>query len=116
MPNPKGALSVTRGQPVQQWDTENGKLNYEFADAGRTVQVLLPTSHGLLTGSTDCLVRLSPYSDRRTQMTWFGHRDCVESLAVAPGGQVFASGAHDGEVCVWNLTCETWVRRFTTSP
>ena len=116
LPNSKGALSVTRGQAVQQWDAESGKLSSEFTDAGRAVQVLLPASHGLLTGSLDRLVRFTPYADRRTQMTWFGHRDCVESLAAAPGGQVFASGAHDGEVCVWTLACETWVRRFTTSP
>ena len=33
--------------------------------AGRNAQVLLPTDSGLLTGSTDSLVRLLQYSDRK---------------------------------------------------
>ena len=114
--NGSTAFSVARGQPVHSWDAASGQRKAEFADAGREVQTLLPTPLGLLTGSTDHLVRLSQFSDRRTLMTFRGHRDCVESLAVAPGGRVFASGAHDGEVCVWNFACETWVRRFVASP
>ena len=110
------AFSVARGQPVHSWDAASGQHKAEFADAGRDVQTLLPTSFGLLTGSTDRLVRLSQIGDHRTPMIFRGHRDCVESLAVAPGARVFASGAHDGEVCVWNLACETWVRRFVTNP
>ena len=108
--------SLARGQPVHVWDVAKEDHQGDFAEAGRDAQVLLPADFGLLTGSTDCLIRLSQVSDRRTTMTFHGHRDCVESLAVAPGGRVFASGAHDGEVCVWNLACETFVRRFVTSP
>ena len=110
------AFSVARGQPVRSWDASSGQHKADFPDAGREVQTLLPTQFGLLTGSTDRFVRLIQLSDRRTLMTFDGHRDCVESLAVAPGGRTFASGAHDGEVCIWNLACETWVRRFFTSP
>ena len=109
-------FSLARGQPVHVWDTAKGDLQADFADAGRDAQVLLATDFGLLTGATNGLVRLSQFSDRRTQMIFHGHGDCVEALAVAPGARVFASGAHDGEVCVWNLACETWVRRFVTSP
>ena len=114
--NGSTAFSVARGQPVHSWDTSNGQHKAEFPDAGREVETLLTTPLGLLTGSTDRLVRLSQFGDHRTQMTFHGHGDCVEALAVAPGGRVFASGAHDGAVCVWNLACETWVRRFVTSP
>ena len=114
--NGSQAFSVARGQPVHSWDAANGQRKADFPDAGREVQALLPTPPGLLTGATDHLVRLSQPSDRRTLMTFRGHRDCVESLAFAPSGGVFASGAHDGEVCVWNPACETWVRRFVASP
>jgi len=54
--------------------------------------------------------------DPSAGLTFDGHRGCVESPAVAPGGRTFASGAHDGEVCIWNPACETWVRRFVTNP
>ena len=116
MANGGTAFSVARGQPVHSWSADEGKAKGEFGDAGREVQALLPTPFGLLTGSTSGLVSVSNFGDRRALMSFFGHRDCVEALAVAPGGRVFASGAHDGEVCVWNLACETWVRRFVTSP
>ena len=108
--------SIARGQPVHLWDAGSGDRQGEFTDAGRDVQVLLPAEFGLLTGSTDGLVRLSQYSDRRTQMTYRGHRDCVESLALSPDGRTYASSAHDGEICIWDLHCETWVNRFKTSP
>jgi WD40 repeat protein len=115
-PRASSALSVGRGQAVQQWDASDGKLNYEYADAGRGVQVLLPTDFGLLTGSLDGLVRQLQYSDRRVVLTFFGHRDCVESFALAPDRRTFASGDHSGEVCVWSTACETPMRRFTVQP
>jgi WD40 repeat protein/mono/diheme cytochrome c family protein len=115
-PRASTAISVTRGQPVQQWDASDGKLAYEYADAGRNVQVILPTDSGLLTGSTDHLVRLLQYSDRRLLLTFFGHRDCIDSLAVAPDRRTFASGDHAGEVCVWSTACETPIRRFVAKP
>jgi mono/diheme cytochrome c family protein len=115
-PDGAAAYSVARGQPVHGWEIAEGKPRGQFTDAGREVQALLPARFGLLTGSIDGLVRLSEYRARGVTMTFWGHRDCVESLAIAPTGPYFASGAHDGEVCVWDLACETCVRRFVTSP
>jgi WD40 repeat protein len=116
--SPDGAtvFSIARGRPVHSWSAGNGKQNAQFTDAGRDMQVLLDTAFGLITGSTDGVVRLSDPGNRRTLMTLFGHHDCVESLALAPNGQVFASGAHNGEVCIWEFKCETWIRHFITSP
>ncbi len=110
------AFSVARGQAVRQWDASDGKLSAEFPEAGRGVQVLLPTDFGLLTGSTDGAVRLLQSSDRRVVLTFFGQRDAVESFALAPDRRTFASGDHSGEVCVWSIACESPVRRFTVRP
>ena len=110
------AISLGRGQAVQQWDSSNAKLTSEYTDAGRTAQVLLPTDSGLLTGSTDSLVRLLQYSDRKVLLTFFGHRDTVESLALAPDRRTFASGDHSGMVCVWNEGSEAPARSFTAKP
>ncbi len=110
------AFSVARGQAVRQWDASDGKLSAEYPEAGRRVQVLLPTDFGLLTGSTDGAVRLLQSSDRRVVLTFFGQRDSVESFALAPDRRTFASGDHSGEVCVWSTACESPVRRFTARP
>ncbi|MDB6155152.1 MAG: repeat protein, partial [Chthoniobacteraceae bacterium] len=115
-PDGSTIFSVARGRPVHSWNAGNGKQIAQFINAGRDTQVLLDTAFGLITGSTDGVVRLSDPRDRRTLMTLFGHHDCVESIALAPNGQLFATGAHDGEVCIWELKCETWIRHFITSP
>lgn len=110
------ALSVARGQAVQQWDASNAKRAAEFSAAGRDTQVLLPVQVGFLTGSTDHLVRLVQLSDRSVLLTFHGHRDCIDSLAVAPDRRTFASGDHRGEVCVWNAGCEAPIQRFLALP
>ena len=115
-PKASTAISLARGQAVQQWDASDGKLKYEYTDAGRTVQVLLSTDSGLLTGSNDGVVRLLQYSDRGVLLTFFRHHDVVESLALAPDRRIFASGDHGGEVCVWNAGCESPIRQFTAKP
>jgi WD40 repeat protein len=115
-PRASNALSLSRGQEVQLWDASNGKVSGDFAEAGRDVQVILPADFGLLAGTTDRLVRLLQYNDRKRLLTFFGHRDTVDSLALAPDRRTFASGDHGGEVCVWNIGCEAPIRRFTAKP
>ena len=61
-------------------------------------------------------MRVYQLSDRRELFTLRGHRDVVQALAVAPSGEVFASGSADGVVCMWSLACGTWVARFVASP
>ena len=115
-PHASTVLSVARSQPVQQWDASNGKRAAEFPAGGRAVQVLLPAEFGLLTGSTDHLVRLLQYSDQRLLLTFHGHHDTVESLALAPDRRTFASGDHAGGICLWNAGDETPVRQFIATP
>jgi hypothetical protein len=109
-------VSAARNQPLRTWDGDDGKHKAVLDDTGRAVQTLLPFNSLVITGGTDRLVRITQLSDRRALFTLFGHRDAVTALALAPGNQLFASGAHDGEVLIWNLSCGTWLRRFTASP
>lgn len=115
-PRPSSVFSVARGQFVQQWDAESGKRKVEITDAGRGVQTLLATDTGLLTGAIDGGVRLVQLSDLKVQMSFHGHRDAIEALALAPDRQSFASGDHSGLVCVWNFGCEAPVRSFLAQP
>jgi WD40 repeat protein len=109
-------VSAARNQALRTWDATDAKHKSVLDETGRTVQTLLPFNSLVVTGGTDRLLRITQLSDRRTLFTLFGHRDAIESLALAPGNQIFASGAHDGEILIWNLACGTWLRRFTASP
>lgn len=109
-------VSAARNQPLRTWGGEDGKHKAALDETGRTVQALLPFNSLVITGGTDHLIRVTQLSDRRTLFTLTGHRDAIGSLALAPGNQLIASGAHDGEILIWNLQCGTWLRRFTASP
>lgn len=110
------AISIARGQPVHGWDAKSGEGLKELAAPGYAVQRLAVLGPHALTGASDGLVRVHQLSDRQVLFTLHGHRDAAESLAVAPAGELFASGSYDGEVCIWSLACGTWVQRFLAVP
>ncbi len=111
------ALSLAKAQPPHSWDSDTGKNKARFDDALLTATKIAPLGYDFLTGGTDGLLRVVQITDRRVRFILYGHHEAIESLAIAPGGSgVFASGAHDGEVCIWNLACGTWTRRFLASP
>ncbi len=111
-----GIVSIARGRSVHGWDASSGQRKAEFIDFPAELQALAANSATVLTAGADGIVRVHQRSDRRQLFALAGHGDVVQSLALAPSGAVFASGAADGTVCVWNLACGTWVQRFVASP
>ena len=109
-------VSLARSRSIEVWSAEKAERRAEYGDLASDVQTLAVSAHGLLTACADAAVRVYQFSDRREFFTLRGHRDVVQALAVAPSGEVFASGSADGVVCVWSLACGTWVVRFVASP
>ena len=109
-------ISLARGRSVHEWRWEKAERRAEYRDVPGEVQAITVSPFGLLTGGADAVVRVYEFSSQREIFALRGHRDVVQSLAVAPSGEVFASGSADGVVCVWSLACGTWVRRFVASP
>jgi WD40 repeat protein len=70
----------------------------------------------LVSCGSDAVVRVSQPSDRETLFELRGHRDVVQAVAISPTGEAIATGSFDGEVCVWETVCGTWVQRFVASP
>ena len=112
----KTLVSLARARSLNVWNADNAERRAEFKDLASDVQTIAASPFGLLTGSSDAAVRVYQFSNQREIFTLRGHRDVVQSLAVAPSGEVFASGGADGVVCVWSLACGTWVARFVASP
>ena len=109
-------VSLARGRSINVWSAEKAERRAEFNDLDGEVQTLAVSTFGLLTAGADSVVHVYQLSDRRELFALLGHRDVVQALAVAPSGEVFASGGADGVVCVWSLACGTWVARFVASP
>ena len=109
-------ISLARGRALHEWQSEKAGRRADYKDVPSDVQTIAASPFGLVTGSADAVVRVYQFSDQRKIFTLLGHREVVQSLAVAPSGEVFASGSADGVVCVWSLACGTWVRRFVASP
>ena len=57
-----------------------------------------------------------PLKQGSPAMTLHGHNDVIQTIAVSPRGDIFATGSADGVVCIWNLACETWSQSFVPSP
>jgi mono/diheme cytochrome c family protein len=112
----KTALSLAQNSPVHVWETSSGNTKQKSFEVPGRPERLAWVSGGLAIGSADGLVRILQTTDQQTLFTLYGHGDAVTSIAVSRAPEVFATGSYDGTVCVWNVGCGTWVRRFVASP
>jgi WD40 repeat protein len=109
-------LSLAVGSPLTFWEPDERKSKPRtVAVAGRPDHIAWVTG-GLALGGGDGLIRIYQTSDQQTLFTLYGHPDAISAFAVGPSADLFASGSFDGTVCVWDLRCGTWVRRFVASP
>ncbi|MEO8351298.1 MAG: c-type cytochrome domain-containing protein [Chthoniobacteraceae bacterium] len=110
------AISFTVRNAMHLWDTHSGDRKKEIKGIRSPIQVLAADGGEIITGSADGLVRVTQAADAQTIFTLRGHTDCVQSIAFHPDRKTFATGAASGEICVWDLACGTYVRRFIASP
>ena len=109
-------VSLARGRSLHVWKSDKAERRAKYEDIPSEVQAMAASPWGLLTAGADAAVRVYGFGDQREIFALRGHRDVVQSLAVAPSGEIFASGSADGVVCVWSVACGTWVARFVASP
>ena len=107
-------VSFGPGRTLHVWDARDGERRSEIDASGSPVQTLAVSHWGLFVGGADHLVRVQSPTGGAPLFTLHGQRDAISAFAIA--GDAFASGAADGEVCVWSLACGTWTHRFTASP
>jgi len=109
-------VSLARGRSLHVWDVEKREKRGDFKELACELNQIARSPLGLLSAGADHRVRVHSPGDRREMFALVGHDDVVQTLAVAPSGELFASGSADGTVCVWSLACGTWVQRFVASP
>jgi WD40 repeat protein len=110
------ALTVDRGKVLHEWDTKSGdKRSTLTGFLGEPVQIFAQDGR-VITGGGSPAITIHQLSDDARLFTLLGHRDAVQSMALARNGFVLASGSADGEVLLWDLRCGTWTHRFIASP
>jgi len=109
-------LSLAVGSPLTVWEPDDRKTKPRSIEITGRPDHLAWVTGGLAMGGPDGLVRIVQTFDQQTLFTLYGHPDAISALAVGSSLDQFASGSYDGTVCVWNLGCGTWVRRFVASP
>jgi len=110
----KTVLSLAQNSPLDYWEWTTTAKPKRLDVTGRPDR-LAWVAGGLALAGADSLVRIqSPQAE--PLFTLYGHPDAISALAVGPSSDQIATGSYDGTVCLWNLGCGTWVRRFIASP
>jgi WD40 repeat protein len=112
----QSVLSLAVGSPLTFWEPDDRKSKPITIEVRGRPDHLAWVTGGLALGGGDGLIRIRQISDQQNLFTLYGHPDAISAIAVGPSSDQFASGSYDGTVCVWNLGCGTWVRRFVGSP
>lgn len=109
---------ASKAKSLHEWDPKSTPIKPKLHELPAEVLQWASLGWALACTSPDRSVRVVQLSDQQPFMTLTGHRDSILSIAVSPAsnGNYFATGAANGEVCVWNLGCETYTERFLAAP
>ena len=88
------------------WSTEHTKPLRILVGHASDVDCISwhPNGHYLVTGSSDCSVRMWDVSTGKcVRILTGGHNSKVSSVVISPNGIMAASGGLDGSIVVWDL-------------
>ncbi|MGY8689594.1 MAG: c-type cytochrome domain-containing protein [Verrucomicrobiales bacterium] len=133
-PNTGLALSVGEGKAIRIWDPlkakeENGTagdMEERFFKAGHTRYIthefkgpafaLALTADHVYTAGSDGLIRSFEFASGKQRFEMKGHNDWVYTLALSSPTNRLATGAHDGEVRVWDTQDGSLIQSFIAAP
>ena len=112
----KTVYSCGRDRDVHYWAAKDAKKGGKISGAeGELFRVLLAGDQVFSCGA-DALVRQHKLDDRSLVRALSGHGDRIYALTAHASGKWLASGAHNGEVRVWNWEDGKTVASFIAVP
>lgn len=108
-------LSLAQNSPLDYWKWTTTEKKPKQTTVRGHPEHLAWAASGLALAGEDGLLRVQSQDDEPL-FTLYGQPDAISALAVGPNPDQIATGSYDGTVCVWELGCGTWVRRFIASP
>jgi len=115
-PDGRTVYSCGRDKDVHFWATKDAKRGGKLAGAeGELFRVLLVADQ-VFSGGADTRVRQHKFDDRTLVRALAGHGDRIYALAAHAPGKRLATGAHNGEVRVWNWETGAGMASFIAVP
>lgn len=112
----KSVYSCGRDKELHFWAAKDGKRGGKLAGAEGELFRVLQADGQLFSAGADAQVRHHQLDSRSLIRTLPGSGDRVLALATHAPGKLLASGAHNGEVRVWNWATGAKVAEFTAVP
>lgn len=114
-----GTQIATSGRDarIRIWNVADAKQARELAGFGGEVFriVLTPDGH-VFSGCADKQVRMHNLANGQVVRAYAGHNEWVYTVAYHSGTKRLASGAHDGEVKIWNADDGKELVKFIAAP
>ncbi len=117
--NGRGTAVITlaaKAKALHEWPPTANPGKPKLTDLPSETMQFGSLGYALVFVGADRAVRLLQLSDQQLLFTMPGHRDTIQSLAIHPGTGALATGAANGEICLWDLRCGTWRERFLAMP
>jgi WD40 repeat protein len=115
-PDGKSVYSCGRDKELHFWAAKDGKRGGKLPGAEGELLRVLEADGQLFSSSADAQVRHYQIDGRTLVRTFTGHGDRVLALAAHAPGKRLATGAHNGEVRVWNWATGAKVASFLALP
>jgi hypothetical protein len=109
--------SSGRDARIRIWNVSDAKQAREIGGFGSEVFRIVITPDGnVVSGSADKQVRLQNLANGQVVKAYAGHNEWVYTVAYHAGTKKIASGAHDGEVKIWNADDGKELVKFIAAP
>jgi WD40 repeat protein len=112
----KTVYSCGRDKDVHYWAAKDAKKGGKISGAEGELFRMLLAGDQVFSCGADAQVRQHKLDDRSLVRALTGHSDRVYALAAHAPGKRLASGAHNGEVRVWNWEDGKTVASFMVAP
>lgn len=116
--HPQGhqVCTIGRDNKIHIWEVSEARKVAEISGFEDDLLRLLVRGDRIYISGADPILYEYSWEKRNRLQPFRGHRDWVYALAWDEQSQQLASGAFDGEVCVWNPDSGALVRRFFAAP
>ncbi len=112
----KSVLSASRNRTVHRWNIKDTKRTASLSDWEGEPTRLIVADRELFSAAMDRVVRQHSLERKELARSFEAQGDAVYSLALHAATRRLASGSHDGEVRVRNITDGKELLRFIAAP